>query len=125
MPHKINATVFHNRLAQAEALPWRLEVNSTIPKLNLVCAQDLLRDFTYHLFQHLHHIIVISISFITFEHGELRVMPGRDTFITKGSTQLIHLVKTTYDQSFKIKFMGNAQVKILVKGVMVSGKGPS
>jgi hypothetical protein len=46
-----------------------------------------------------------------------------DAFIAEDATQLVNLVKATYNQSLEMKFMGNAQVEILVKGMVVSGKG--
>ena len=50
-------------------------------------------------------------------------MLGGDAFVTKDATQLIDLIEAAYNQSLKVKFGGNAQVEILVKGVVVGGKG--
>ena len=35
-------------------------------------------------------------------------------FIAESASQFIYLIKTTDNQSFKIKLMGNAQVEIMV-----------
>ena len=108
---------------QAKALPRRLEVKVFITELNLVCAQNLLANFRYHLLQHVHYIIVVSIGFIAFQRGELGIMLGGDAFVAKDATQLVDLVKATDNQSLKVEFSGNAEVEILVKGVVVSDKG--
>ena len=50
-------------------------------------------------------------------------MYSGDAFISEGATQLINLIKTAYNQSFEGKLKGNAQVEILIKGMVVSDKG--
>ncbi|MBA7687175.1 hypothetical protein ES703_95635 [subsurface metagenome] len=50
-------------------------------------------------------------------------MLGGDAFVAEGATQLVDFIKTTYNQSLKMEFMGNAQVEILVECVVVGDKG--
>ncbi|MBA7706982.1 hypothetical protein ES703_115843 [subsurface metagenome] len=94
-----------------------------ITKLDFIYAQNLLTNLRHHRLNHLHDIIIVSIGFIAFQHGELRIVLGRDTFIAENAAQLINPVKTTYNQSLKVQFGGNTQVEVLVKGVMVRDKG--
>jgi hypothetical protein len=48
---------------------------------------------------------------------------GGNTLVTENATYLVNLVEATNDQSFKVKFQSNAQVEVLVEGVVVSNEG--
>ena len=48
---------------------------------------------TDKLLGNLHHVLKITVGLIDLKHGEFRVMPCRDTFITEITVDLINLLK--------------------------------
>ncbi len=41
----------------------------------------------------IHHLIHIGVRHVELEHGEFRIVFGRDAFVAKVPVQLIHLFK--------------------------------
>ena len=50
-------------------------------------------------------------------------MPGGDALVAEDTTQLVNPVQATDNQSLEVEFWGNAQVEILVEGLVVGGEG--
>ena len=66
---------------------------------------------------------VAGVGLVILQHGEFRVVPGRQTLIAKIAIDFIHTLEATYHQAFQIQFRGNAQVHIHIQGIVVGHKG--
>src|SRR6266446_7852041 len=75
------------------------------------------------------HLLEIGIGPIRFEHGEFGIVFSGNAFVSKVTVDFEYLIEPAHEQTFQIKFEGNAQVKIEAERfVMCSewfGSGPS
>ena len=77
------------------------------------------------LFGQFHHIIIIAVSFVKFQHGELWIMLGRDSFIPEVSINLVDFFKASHDQPLQIKLWSYSQIKVNTQGIVKRFKRPS
>src|ERR1700757_338362 len=73
-------------------------------------------------FHQLRYQLKVRISPVRFQHGELRVVPARDPFVTKVAVHLEYLGKSADQKAFKIELRRDAQEKIDSQRVMMSLK---
>ena len=67
-------------------------------------------DTFQQLLGKIHHPVVILVLHVKFHTSKFRIMSFVHTFVTEVLTYLIYTFKTTYDQSFQIKFRSDAEI---------------
>src|SRR3981081_3759336 len=72
----------------------------------------LLGDMTNQFFAQVRHLFEVRISPIRFQHGELRIVFSRNSFVPKVSVELKHFIESAHEQTLEIKFRRNTQIKI-------------
>ena len=72
----------------------------------------------------LHQVVIVGVGLVELEHGELRIVLGRNTFVTKVAIDLIDPVQTAHHQPLQIEFGRDTQVQRQIQRIMVSAKGP-
>ena len=77
-----------------------------------------------HLFDELHHPDVVLVSDVDLHHRELGVVRTVHPFVAEVLAELVHAVETSYDQTFEIQFIGDAQVERDVQCVVVRDERP-
>ena len=65
-----------------------------------------------HGFGQIHQIRVGGIGLIKLNHGEFRVMPCRNPFISEIPVDLKYPLKPTHNQSFQVELGGNPQIQV-------------
>src|ERR1700752_1870887 len=73
-------------------------------------------------FHQLRYQLKVRISPVGFKHGELRVVPARDPFVTKVAVHLEHLGKPADQKAFQIELRRDPQEKINSQRLMMSLK---
>src|SRR6185312_5041534 len=90
---------------------------------------DLGGQVRHQSFDQGHHVGVVGVGLVQLEHGEFRVVPGRDALVAEDPADLEHLFQPAHDQAFEVQLLGDAQVEIDVQGVVVGderpGRGPT
>ena len=76
-----------------------------------------------HLLDHLHHVVVVGVCLVALEQCELRVVVLVDALVAEDATDFIDLVEAAYDEALQVQLRGDAQVELLVEGVVVSDEG--
>src|SRR6266498_94067 len=87
--------------------------------LDLERAEHGGRDVADQGLHQFHHLLVIAISLVSFEHGELGVVLARKTFVTEIAADLEHTVKTADEQALEVKFQRDAEIKIAPERMML------
>ena len=71
-----------------------------------------------HRLEQLHHRLVIAKRLIGLEHGELRIVPGRDALVAVVATDLEHAIHPADEQSLEVQLQRDAQVKVAAQRVV-------
>src|SRR3989344_2655926 len=79
---------------------------------------NILYDALYKLLHECTLICCIGEAFIKFKHREFGIMGNIDPLISKISSYLVHLRKSSHEKFFKIKFRGDAKIEIGLKRVV-------
>ena len=115
-------TVIQNRLAQGETLEGLAEIVAGPLVGDRGGAEHLLSCRAQHGFGHVQQVAVIRVSPVELHHGELRVVPCGQTFVTEVAVDLEHFLETTHHQTLQVKLRGNTQVHIDIQRIVVSNK---
>ena len=86
-------------------------------------AQYRLGQGTQHVLGQVHQVMVITVCLIELQHGEFRIMPGGEAFITEVTVDLEHLLEAAYHQPLQVQFRRNAQVHVQVQAVVMGDEG--
>ena len=121
----INARVLLNGLKHAQALVRPFELDFLPFNLNLGLAVQGCGNGFNQRFDHVHHPLVVFVGHVDFHTGKLGVVGAVHPFISEHFTNFIHPIKTTYNQSFEVQLIGNAQIQRHVQAVVVGLKRPS
>ena len=76
------------------------------------CADHLLGHAGDHRLEQFHHRLVIAKRLIRLEHGELRVVPGRDALVAVVAADLEHAIHPADEQPLEVQFQRDAQIKV-------------
>src|SRR5437870_822409 len=90
-----------------------------LAEFDMSVAQGAEHGRAQHLLAKVHHLVDVGIGPIELKHGELRIVPRRDTLIAKVSIQLIDLFKAANEQAFEIKLRRDSRIKIDVECVVM------
>ena len=120
---EVDAAVFFDGSRRLRRCQGGLKLMVLSPNLTSAGAQYLLADLVDHLFHHVHHVIVVGVGFVAFQHGELGVVLGGDALVAEDAPQLVDLVEAADDQPLEVQLQGDAQVEVLVEGVVVGDEG--
>ncbi len=93
----------------------------------------LIRDLscTQHLLSHTeegalcqgHHVMVVCVGLVRLQHGEFRIVMRGDALIAEILADLVDSIQPAHDEPLQIELVGDAQVYLLIQGVVVSGEG--
>ena len=101
-----------------------VQVNLHSVPLYLAGTKHLVCHSTYHVLGNVHHAVYVCVCLVELQHGKLRVMHCVHTLISEISANLIHSVKTAYNQALQVQFQSNAQIHIYIQGVVMGNKWP-
>src|SRR3954471_5285111 len=79
-----------------------------------------LGQMTNESLHQIRHLLEIGVCPVDLEHGELRIVTARNSFVSKVPVQLEHLGKTGHQETFQVKLRCDSQIKIQTKGVVMS-----
>ena len=85
---------------------------------------QLLRHASQQVLGQVHQVMIIRIGLIEFQHGEFRIMPGRQPLVTKITINLVDLFITTDNQSFQIQFRCDTQKQVHVQRIVEGSERP-
>ena len=113
---------FFDWIEHGNTLERSLEVDYVITYLNFCCTVYIHTDLFDHIFSKLHHPVVILVGYVNFHTSEFWVMSTVHTFITEVLSDFVYTFKSTYDQTFQVKFAGNTHIQRNIKCIMVSNE---
>ena len=86
-------------------------------------AQHRLRQLTEQLFGQVHVVAVVRVGLIELEHGEFRVVAGRDALVAEVAVDLEDLLKATHNQTLEVQLRRDTQEHRHIQRVVVGFKG--
>src|SRR5699024_7546776 len=116
---EVNDGVFLDSVYHGDTLKWFAQIDLFAAIDNIAGAQKLPGDVAQQLLGQVHDVLVVCISLVEFEHGELWVVFGVHTLVAENTTDLIYLVKAADDQTFQMQLQRDAQVHVDVQGVVM------
>ena len=116
---RVNAADLDQSLVHGQTPPGGSKINFCALILDLHALVYLLRQPGDQLFGDVHHVVVGGIGLVEFEHSELRIVPGGQSFVAEVAVDLKDPFKAAYQQSFQVEFRGDAQVEIHAQRVMM------
>ena len=119
---QVDPSQFDHPIHQVHALPGFLHVDLLALVGQLTASQHPISDENDHFFCQIHHLLVVGVSPVEFEHGELGIMGAVDAFIAKITADLVDAFEATHQQPLEIELEGNAQVEILLELVVMGDK---
>ena len=72
-------------------------------------------DAFQQLFGEAHHPVVILVLYIKFHTSEFGVVGSVHSLVTEVLSYFVYTFKTTYDESFQIKFRCDAKVEVYIQ----------
>ena len=112
------------RLHDGHSLERPIKVEGGVAINHLCRTQDRLRELTHQLFCEIHGVTIICIGPVELQHGELRVMPGRESLIAEITIDLEHFLQTADGEALEIEFRGHPEIHLHIKRVVMRNKGP-
>ena len=83
--------------------PGPLEADSVVAVREGLRAVKLVDDVGDHILREFHHILIVGISLVKFNRGELRVVPGGDSLVPKDSPDLVDSVEASDDEALQVQ----------------------
>ena len=78
----------------------------------------------HHLFHKLHHPGIIMICNIQFHLGEFRIVKAVHSLIPEIFRKFIYPFISPHNQAFQVQFIGDPQIKGLIKGIVMGLERP-
>ena len=119
----VDPAVLENRLAQAEPAPGRLEVDLRPTPGHPGRAANVLRQPGHQLFGQEQDVFVVGVGCVELEHGELRVVLGREPFVAEDAAELEDALEAADDASLEEELERDPEVLGLVECVVVGFEG--
>ncbi len=82
-------------------------------------AQDQLRQFAEQFFGQVHVVFVVGVGLVELQHGELRVVPGRDAFVAEVAVDLEDLFEAADHEALEVQLRRDPQEHFHVQRVVV------
>ena len=73
-------------------------------------------------FSEVHHPVIIFVSHINFHSRKLRVVSSIHTLVAEVLRKFIHSVKTSYNKTFQIEFVGNTHIERNIQRIVMGDK---
>ena len=77
-----------------------------------------------HLFDALHHNLVIRVGFIQLDHREFRIVLRAEPFIAEIPADLKNPLHSAHQQTLQVEFRTDPQIELHVERVVVRDEGP-
>ncbi len=81
------------------------------------------RELPQHVLGEVHGIAVVGVGPVELEHGEFRVVPGRQPFIAEVAIDFIHLLEPAHHQALEVQLWCDTQVHIQVQRIVMGDEG--
>ena len=88
------------------------------------CTQHLPGHHAQHILGKVHQVVVVGISLIELQHGELRIVPGGEPFITEVTVDFVDPFEPTDHQSFSDRARCDTQKKLHIQCIMMGHERP-
>ena len=75
------------------------------------------------LFGQIHRVVVVAERLVRLHHRELRVVASRDSFVAEHTTNLVHPLHATDDQSLEVKFESDSEEEGHVERIVMRDEG--
>ena len=97
-------------------------INSMFAQLNF-CSSVQCQCHTFtNLFRKIHHPFVVFVGYINFHYRKFRVVGAVHPFVSEIFGKLVNSFKSTHNQAFQVKFVGNSQVKRNIQRIVMCDK---
>ena len=110
--------VVNDCLAHGQSLPFG-PVNFVITPLADGSPVHVFRGLRDHLLREIHNALVIGVSLVCLEHGELGIPAAAEPLVPEVAVDLIHAIQPADDQPLQIKFGRDAGVEIDVERIVM------
>ena len=120
---KVHTGVLPNRLDHADTAEGLRKVDIHTAVVDLRGAQDLFRHMAVHGLGLLHHAVIVRVGLVELQEGEFRVMPGIQSLVAENAADLVDTLHAAHDQALQIQLQRDAQLQILIQGVVVGEEG--
>ena len=97
----------------------RFEIDLVIADLHLRRAVHGQRDTLQQVLGKAHHPVIILVLDVELHAGELRVVAAVHTFVAEVTADLVHALKSAYDEALEVELRRDTQVHIYVERVMM------
>ncbi|KPW50728.1 Uncharacterized protein ALO88_05605 [Pseudomonas syringae pv. antirrhini] len=114
--------VLEDRIEHRQAHERFAEVKHLVAVRHVGAAQHQLRQLAEQFFGEVHVVFVVSVGLVELEHGELGVMPGRNTFVTEVAVDLEDFLETADHQPLEVQLRCNTQEHFQVQCIVVGFK---
>ena len=119
---KVHAGILLDRFHHGHALPVG-EIDFLALVGDLQGAADLLGNGLHHLFDEVHHAVVVGVGLVQFDGGELGVVLGVHALIAEDTAHFVDAVHAAHDQTLEVKLRLNAQDHIHIQRIVVGQEG--
>jgi len=111
------------RVGQLEPAPGPPEVDLVAAEGDRRSAQRLQRHRLHELLDAGHRVAVVGVGLVPLEHRELGLVLVGEALVAEVLADLVHALQAAHDQPLQIELGGDAQVDVLVEGVVAGNEG--
>ena len=120
---KVHAGVFLHRVNHGDAAEGLFHINDRAVIAEYCAAADGLCQMAEHLLGQVHHAVVVGVGLIQLHQGKFRIVSGIHALIAEDAADLIDALKAAHDQSLQVKLQRNAELSVLIQGIVVGDEG--
>ena len=110
----VHAGILLDSFCHCQTFPRFAQTNVCTLIGNDVLAADLLCQCAVHIFDQIHHAVIIGVCLIHFDRGKFRIVRGIHALVPEDASHFIHTVETADDQLFQIQFGFDTQKHVHV-----------
>ena len=114
--------ITHNRISHTQTGKRLRKIDFQALIYNGCCTQYFHGDLSKHGFSEVHQIMIIRVRLIELHHGEFRIVPRGESFVTKITVNFEYFFKSTHNQTLQIQLGCDAQVHSLIQRIVMRHK---
>ena len=120
---EVVARLLADGLEDGQAAVGGLETDDLAIDLDLGLAVDGGADALEQLLGERHHPLVVLVGHVELDAGKLGVVALVHALVAEVLSNLIHAVKSAYDEALEVELGGDAQVEVRVERIVVRDEG--
>ena len=117
---KIQARFLTQRGHEVQALKRQAEIQlAALIGDFLAAARDFLHQAVQHPLHQFHHVVVVAIGEIGFQHGEFGVVGTVNALVAVVAPDFVHPLEAAHQQPLEVQLQANTQAEIVAQRLVV------